>query len=638
MHAMPELGAGVPAFLAKLWKLVEDPETDDLICWSPSGKSFFIRNQAQFARELLPHYYKHNNMASFVRQLNMYGFHKKVSVELGGLKYDKDEMEFAHQFFCKGHPYSVEHIKRKIASTKGQDPAHPSIKPELMNKMLSEVRNMRGRQDHLDSRLGTMKHENEALWRELALLRQKHLKQQQIVNKLIHFLITLVQPARGGGLPVKRRYPLMIDSSRPRKETKLSKPQTSPTGPVIHELDASESDTYPEYIVAEILENRAPAVQSPEHTEVPIDDDDTDTIHLIKDPAQFEDDTGMINSHEMNARKKLVCKDKKKEELHLLEMPANKTPVAIALRKNESANSKAIPAATVHSSKLAAMAANIDKSEEVETDMDMESPVDDVEYDALDNDASTLVKLQDMLIVPEIIDYDKIQDMKNKENNSKLNKVDKELNQYDGGKWKGSNDEWCDANEMSETLYGEEDNCNRASTSSSKDLSLSCVNPSGVSEATYRLGPMQEMDNHLETMQTELDNLRDILRGEGYSIDANTLFGLFGADDPMTFGLPINPELNPNCEKEDDDHIAIPDSINGSAGGELIAYNPASNLYDFDDILLENASSSLSTPVPTELDNLNDTNPVYHSDPLLLDDSKASLLDSLVKNDVNSRS
>lgn len=36
-----------------------------------SGDSFIIHNQAQFCRELLPLYYKHNNMASFVRQLNM---------------------------------------------------------------------------------------------------------------------------------------------------------------------------------------------------------------------------------------------------------------------------------------------------------------------------------------------------------------------------------------------------------------------------------------------------------------------------------------------------------------------------------------------------------------------------------------
>lgn len=92
-----------------------------------------------------------------------------------------------------------------------------------MNKVLDEVRTMRGRQEHLDTRLGSMKRENEALWRELAMLRRKHLKQQEIVNKLIHFLVTLVQPNRGGGLSVKRRYPLMIDAHQRHKQAKMSK-------------------------------------------------------------------------------------------------------------------------------------------------------------------------------------------------------------------------------------------------------------------------------------------------------------------------------------------------------------------------------------------------------------------------------
>jgi heat shock transcription factor 1 len=35
MRSVEELGTNVPAFLAKLWKIVEDPETNDLICWSP---------------------------------------------------------------------------------------------------------------------------------------------------------------------------------------------------------------------------------------------------------------------------------------------------------------------------------------------------------------------------------------------------------------------------------------------------------------------------------------------------------------------------------------------------------------------------------------------------------------------------
>lgn len=36
-----------------------------------SGCSFVILNQIQFAKDLLPLYFKHSNMASFIRQLNM---------------------------------------------------------------------------------------------------------------------------------------------------------------------------------------------------------------------------------------------------------------------------------------------------------------------------------------------------------------------------------------------------------------------------------------------------------------------------------------------------------------------------------------------------------------------------------------
>lgn len=33
-------GNNVPAFLTKLWTLVEDPDTDPLICWSPVSSGF----------------------------------------------------------------------------------------------------------------------------------------------------------------------------------------------------------------------------------------------------------------------------------------------------------------------------------------------------------------------------------------------------------------------------------------------------------------------------------------------------------------------------------------------------------------------------------------------------------------------
>ncbi|CAL7943102.1 unnamed protein product [Xylocopa violacea] len=639
MHTIPELGTSVPAFLAKLWKLVEDPETDDLICWSPNGRSFFIRNQAQFARELLPHYYKHNNMASFVRQLNMYGFHKKVSVELGGLKCDRDEMEFAHQFFCKGHPYLVEHIKRKIASSKGQDPALTPIKPELMNKMLTEVRSMRGRQEHLDSKLGAMKRENEALWRELAMLRQKHLKQQQIVNKLIHFLVTLVQPSRSGGLSVKRRYPLMIDDSnrqRSNKQAKLSKPQASPAGPVIHELDASEPEIDSEYIVAEMLEGHSnPSIESPKHNSTPTMEENMETVHLVDETVHLQDDIQLVNPQEVEAKKKRGCKGKKKEETHLLEMPLEDSPVTIALLENKS-KSKPIPVATVRSSKLAAMAANMNRTPDAEPELDLETATD-MEEDVEEHDPP-LVKLEDILIVPEIIN----EEVEDNENVIEFDENNGNAEPIENGEMFNQPDKTADGNTEQDSrrvsyisadekcTEQKKTNCNGADANNSKHLSLSCVIPSGMSDAAYRLGSMEEMDNHLETMQTELENLREILRSEGYSIDANTLLGLFGADDPMSFGMPVNPELNPHSEKEEDDHANVAESINGTGGGELMAYNPTPSLLDFDDDIFLSATS------PSTVDDTATTSH-YNSDPLDLEDNKASLLDSLT-NDVNTSS
>lgn len=60
--------------------------------------------------------------------------------------------------------------------------------------------------------------ENEALWKEIASLRQKHHHQQQIVNKLIHFLVHLVNPS---SLGLKRTRPLMIDSHSAAKFSNL---------------------------------------------------------------------------------------------------------------------------------------------------------------------------------------------------------------------------------------------------------------------------------------------------------------------------------------------------------------------------------------------------------------------------------
>lgn len=162
-------------------------------------------------------------------------------------------MEFSHPYFQRDHPYLLEHIKRKISTAKAATVDDKStVKHEIVSKMLSDVKTMKGRQDSLDNRFVSMKQENEALWREVAILRQKHMKQQQIVNKLIQFLVTIVQPQRGSGIAsmsgVKRRYQLMIndvpDASKARKTNRTTSGSSINEGPVIRELTEELLDNY----------------------------------------------------------------------------------------------------------------------------------------------------------------------------------------------------------------------------------------------------------------------------------------------------------------------------------------------------------------------------------------------------------
>lgn len=73
-----EVGTGVgqrslpTPFLNKTYQLVDDPAVDDVISWSEDGSAFIVWRPAEFARDLLPKYFKHNNFSSFVRQLNTY--------------------------------------------------------------------------------------------------------------------------------------------------------------------------------------------------------------------------------------------------------------------------------------------------------------------------------------------------------------------------------------------------------------------------------------------------------------------------------------------------------------------------------------------------------------------------------------
>lgn len=98
----------IPPFVQKLSSFLDDGKNTELIRWSERGDSFVVLNEDEFAKKLIPELFKHNNYASFVRQLNMYGFHKRVGLSDNSMKAsernNKSPSEYYNPYFKRGHP------------------------------------------------------------------------------------------------------------------------------------------------------------------------------------------------------------------------------------------------------------------------------------------------------------------------------------------------------------------------------------------------------------------------------------------------------------------------------------------------------------------------------------------------------
>ncbi|CAK5275740.1 unnamed protein product [Mycena citricolor] len=103
-------------FLTKLYALLERPENHHMIRWDPQGEHIVVERPEQLALHVLPSIYRQSRFASFSRQLNIYGFMRKVNLRnVDPAIDDPDASTWSHPTLNRHSPPEVvANFKRRV--------------------------------------------------------------------------------------------------------------------------------------------------------------------------------------------------------------------------------------------------------------------------------------------------------------------------------------------------------------------------------------------------------------------------------------------------------------------------------------------------------------------------------------------
>lgn len=114
-------------FPEKLQDMLDQVQKDGLehiVSWQPHGRCFVVHDAKGFVSFILPKFFKQSMLASFQRQLNLYGFQR--------LTKGSDKGGYYHECFLRGRRDLCEKIHRiKIKGTGVRGRANPDAEPNF---------------------------------------------------------------------------------------------------------------------------------------------------------------------------------------------------------------------------------------------------------------------------------------------------------------------------------------------------------------------------------------------------------------------------------------------------------------------------------------------------------------------------
>jgi hypothetical protein len=120
-------GGVITPFPVKLHDMLDQIEADGLghvVSWQPHGRCFVVHKPKEFVNHVMPHYFKQTKMASFQRQLNLYGFNRLT----GGI----DKGGYYHEMFLRGKVSLAYDIHRmRVKGTGVRLPTNPDNEPNF---------------------------------------------------------------------------------------------------------------------------------------------------------------------------------------------------------------------------------------------------------------------------------------------------------------------------------------------------------------------------------------------------------------------------------------------------------------------------------------------------------------------------